>query len=180
MSPGLKAEFFDFTTRLKRLPNLGGRVAEVTRTDALIDYRPTRNPWPGLDGRFADTFASRHTGYMEVDTAGRYTLYLSSSDGSKLWLDGKLLINNDGLHPMRQRSRTVALSAGLHSLRVDYFENTGKAGLIVSWAGPGDREASHPRRQPVPGLSGKLNFALPFIESGKAFSFRGFRWGWGP
>ena len=137
LSPGLKAEFFDFTTRLKKLPNLGGRVADVTRTDALIDYRPTGSPWPGLDGRFANTFASRQTGYLEVDTAGRYTLDLRSSDGSKLWLDGKLLINNDGLHPMRQRSRTVALFAGLHSLRVDYFENTGKAGLIVSWAGPG-------------------------------------------
>ncbi len=137
LSPGLTAEFFDFTTRLARLPNLTGRVPTVTRTDALIDYHPTRRPWAGLDGRFANTFASRHTGYLEVSTAGRYTLDLSSSDGSKLWLDGKLLINNNGLHPMRQRSRTIALSAGLHVLRVDYFENSGKAGLILSWAGPG-------------------------------------------
>jgi glucose/arabinose dehydrogenase len=137
VSPGLKAEFFDFTTRLTKLPKLGSRVADVTRTDALVDYRPTSGPWAGLDGRFANTFASRHTGYLEVNTAGRYTLDLSSSDGSKLWIDGKPLIDNDGLHPVRQRSRTVRLSAGLHALRVDYFENTGKAGLILSWSGPG-------------------------------------------
>jgi glucose/arabinose dehydrogenase len=137
VSPGLKAEFFDFTRSLKRLPALRGRVADVTRTDAVIAYAPTGTPWPGLDGRFATTFATRHTGYLRVDTAGRYTLHLRSSDGSKLWLDGKLLINNDGLHPIRTRSSTLRLTAGFHSLQVEYFDSSGTAGLILSWSGPG-------------------------------------------
>ena len=70
------------------MPNLAGRVADVTRTDAVIDYRPTRRPWAGLDARFADTFAARETGLLEIYRPGRYKLSLRSKDGARLWLDG--------------------------------------------------------------------------------------------
>ena len=136
----------------------------MTRTDALIDYRPTRSPWAGLDGRFADTFASRHTGYLEVDTAGRYTLDLSSSDGSKLWLDGKPLINNDGLHPMRQRSRTVVLSAGLHCaacrLLREYRES--RADRVLGRAGIAKQVI--PAGNLFQGAGGGLNVDRPFVD----------------
>ena len=137
VSPGLEAEFFDFTTRLKAMPNLVGRVADVTRTDAVINYRPTKLPWAGLDSGFANTFAVRETGFLEVSTPGRYKLSLRSKDGAKLWLDGALLVNNGGIHPLRERTRAVTLKAGLHTLRVESFANTGVAGLILSWSGPG-------------------------------------------
>jgi glucose/arabinose dehydrogenase len=136
-SPGLVAEFFDFTTRLKTLPRLRGRRPDVARVDPLIDYPPTQVPWSGLDGRFASTFAALETGYLKVDTPGRYALALSSSGGSQLWLDGSLLVNNDGIHPMRTRAHTIRLSAGLHALRVTYFDNTDSPGLVLSWSGPG-------------------------------------------
>src|SRR5262249_22326333 len=109
---------------------------DVTRTDALINYPETSAPWRGLSARFADTFASRHTGYLKVDRAGAYALYLKSDDGSKLWLDGVLRINNDGLHGTRERSVVLNLSAGYHALRVESFENAGTAGLVLSWAAP--------------------------------------------
>lgn len=137
LSPGLRAEFFDFTTRLSGLPSLRGRTADVVRTDAAINFPSTTQAWAGLDSRFADTFVLRETGYLRVDAPGTYTLYLSSNDGSKLWLDGRLLINNGGLHAMRERSVTVRLSAGFHRLRTEFFENQGPAGMIVSWRGPG-------------------------------------------
>jgi glucose/arabinose dehydrogenase len=136
-SPGLLAEFFDFATPLKTLPRLRRRRPDVTRVDPLIDYSPTQVPWPGLDGRFASTFAALETGFLKVDVPGRYRFFLASSDGSQLWLGGSLVINNNGLHPMRTRARTVRLSAGLHPLRVVYFDNTGSAGLVLSWSGPG-------------------------------------------
>ena len=119
------------------MPDLAGRVADVTRTDAVIDYLPTRLPWAGLDARFADTFAVRETGFLEVSTPGRYRLSLRSKDGAKLWLDGAVLVNNGGIHPVRQRIKAVTLTAGLHTLRVEFFANTGPAALILSWSGPG-------------------------------------------
>ena len=137
VAPGLKAEFFDFTTRLRAMPNLAGRPADVTRTDAVLDYRSTRRPWPGLGARFADTFAARETGFLNVSTPGRYKLTVRSKDGAKVWLDGALLVNNGGIHPVRARAKAITLTAGLHTLRVESFANTGVAGLILSWSGPG-------------------------------------------
>jgi glucose/arabinose dehydrogenase len=135
--PGLQAEFFDFTTPLRTMPSLAARVADVTRTDALIGYLPTRRPWAGLDARFVSTFAARETGLLEVSTSGVYKLSLRSKDGSSLSLDGKLLINNGGLHPVRERTRAVFLTAGAHTLQVESFANTRGAALVLSWSGPG-------------------------------------------
>jgi glucose/arabinose dehydrogenase len=137
VAPGLEAEFFDFTTRLKAMPNLAGRLADVTRTDAVLDYRPTTRPWVGLGARFANSFAARETGFLKVSTPGRYKLVLRSKDGAKVWLDGALLVNNGGLHPVRARVKSVTLTPGLHTLRVESFANTGVAALILSWSGPG-------------------------------------------
>ncbi|HVK14751.1 MAG TPA: PA14 domain-containing protein, partial [Gemmataceae bacterium] len=136
-TPGLKAEFFDFTSSLSAIPSLSGLSPDVVRTDATVNYPATSAAWPGLDSRFQNTFASRHTGFLNVTAAGNYTLYLKSDEGSKLWVDGALVIDNDGRHGMRERSAAVNLTAGYHALRVEYFEDTGKAGLQLSWAGPG-------------------------------------------
>ncbi|HJZ94192.1 MAG TPA: PQQ-dependent sugar dehydrogenase [Gemmataceae bacterium] len=136
-TPGLTAEFFDFTTPLTVLPNLTGLTPDVTRIDSTVRYPATMGRWPGLDARFNDTFASRHTGYLRVDTAGSYTLFVTSNDGSKVWLDGELLIDNDGRHVMRGRSATRTLTVGSHSLRTEFFEDAGAAGLVLQWKGPG-------------------------------------------
>ena len=119
------------------MPKLAGRVADVTRTDAVIDYLPSRLPWAGLDARFAGPFAVRETGFLEVSTPGRYKLSLRSRGGAKLWLDGNLLVNDGGIHRLRERTRSVTLTAGPHTLRVEYFANKGIAGLIMLWSGPG-------------------------------------------
>ncbi len=74
---------------------------------------------------------------LEVSTPGRYRLSLRSKDGAKLWLDGASIINNGGIHPLRQRTKALTLTAGLHTVRVEFFANTGVAGLVLSWSGPG-------------------------------------------
>ena len=137
LAPGLKAEFFDFTTRLNAMPNLESRLADVTRTDVVLDYRPTRRPWAGFGARFANTFAVRETGFLEVSIPGRYKLTVRSKDGAKVWLDGALLVKNGGIHPVRARAKAITLTVGLHALRVESFANTGVAGLILKWSGPG-------------------------------------------
>jgi glucose/arabinose dehydrogenase len=135
--PGLKAEFFDFTTNLTQLPDLTGLSPTVVRTDARVYYPQTTGVWQGLDSRFADTFAVRETGYLNVPRAGTYTLSVASNDGSRVWLDGQQVIDNDGVHAMRTRSATLTLAAGNHALRVESFENVGGAGLALVWSGPG-------------------------------------------
>jgi putative heme-binding domain-containing protein len=85
----------------------------------------------------ADRFALRFTGAILVPKAGKYTFSIASDDGSRIYLDGKLLINNDGLHGMVEKHGTANLTAGSHDLIVTYFDNGGGDGLKVAWSGPG-------------------------------------------
>ena len=135
--PGLKAEFFDYTTSLSKIPDLSGRTPDVVRVDATVNYPSTGSAWAGLDSRFGDTFATRHTGALNVQSNGAYTLYINSDDGSKLWLNGEEIVNNDGLHGMTEKSAKRTLAPGYHSIRIEFFENGGGAGLLFKWAGPG-------------------------------------------
>ena len=84
-----------------------------------------------------DQFALRFTGNLMVTEPGTYTFYISSDDGSRIYLNDKLLIDNDGLHGMLGKHADVDLTAGLHKLVVTYFDNGGGDGLNVAWKGPG-------------------------------------------
>jgi alpha-L-fucosidase len=64
-------------------------------------------------------------GFIKIPEADVYNFYLSSDDGSRLHVDGKLLIDNDGLHGTVEKKGSVALSSGYHKIRVEYFEKTG-------------------------------------------------------
>jgi putative heme-binding domain-containing protein len=88
----------------------------------------------------ADRFALRFTGAILAPKAGKYTFSIASDDGSRIYLDGKLLINNDGLHGMVEKNGTINLTAGSHDLIVTYFDNGGGDGLKVAWSGPGMRK----------------------------------------
>jgi hypothetical protein len=58
-------------------------------------------------------FFWQYTGYLVAPTDGQYTLYITSDDGSRLWLDGNLLIENDGVHGAIERSNTTYLIAAI-------------------------------------------------------------------
>jgi hypothetical protein len=83
-----------------------------------------------------DNYALRFKGYIDIKTAGTYTFYTNSDDGSKLYIDNTLVVNNDGLHSAQDASGTISLSAGRHKIVVTYFEKTGSEVLTVSFAGP--------------------------------------------
>jgi parallel beta-helix repeat protein len=76
-----------------------------------------------------DKVALRCTGKIKLPTADTYTFYLTSDDGAKLYIDGTLRVDNDGIHTVLERSASVALSAGLHDVRVDYYDATGPSML---------------------------------------------------
>ena len=77
------------------------------------------------------------TGWLVAPRDGMYRLYLSSDDGSRLWLDGQLAIDADGLHGATEHVADVPLAAGPHRLRLDFFQHLGGRGLDLLWSGPG-------------------------------------------
>lgn len=84
----------------------------------------------------ADRFAFRFKGYVDIPEYGYYTFFTSSDDGSRLYIDNKPVVDNDGLHGLRERSGRIGLERGRHAITVDFFEWTGDELLQVSYAGP--------------------------------------------
>ena len=82
-------------------------------------------------------YGYRYQGYIEVPKNGIYNFFLISNDGSKLFIDGKELVENDANHGAVEEPGSVGLKAGLHKIVVKYFQCGGGKALKVSWSGPG-------------------------------------------
>jgi hypothetical protein len=63
---------------------------------------------------------------------------LSSDDGSQLFIRDRLVVDADGLHDVRASVGVIELKAGLHPLRVTYFEALGNESLGARWGLEGD------------------------------------------
>ena len=81
-------------------------------------------------------FAFRFFGTITIDSTGDYTFYTQSDDGSQLFIDGVLVVDNDGLHGSVEEDGTVTLSEGIHTIEVTFFEKFGQQSLLVSYEGP--------------------------------------------
>lgn len=82
-------------------------------------------------------FALRFHGVITVPKDGEYQFYTKSDDGSRLFIDDKLVVDNGGIHPDQERSGKITLTAGDHTIRVLYFDGGGQIALKASWKGPG-------------------------------------------
>ena len=83
-----------------------------------------------------DFFAFRFTATLSLDEPGEYTFYTTSDDGSALFVDGQMIVDNDGAHRSQERQGSVNLSAGNHEVVVTFFEATGGSSLSVQFDGP--------------------------------------------
>jgi len=135
--PGLQVDFF-----APNPPNVARETLAAAKPAASGTAVTVAMDQPVLKTR--DGFALRFAGHIRVEKPGKYTFFLSSDDGSRFYLDGEQLINNDGLHGMIEKRGTATLDAGLHEILVTYFDNGGGDGLGFDWSGPGIP------RQPVP------------------------------
>ncbi|RHJ93037.1 PA14 domain-containing protein [Parabacteroides bouchesdurhonensis] len=70
-----------------------------------------------------DYFAYDFRTLIKIPEDGVYRFYTFSDDGSKLLIDGQVVVDNDGSHSARQAKGTVALKAGFHELKILYFES---------------------------------------------------------
>ena len=94
----------------------------------------------------ATYFALRFAGYLYIRKTGIYTFFLTSNDGSRLFLDGKKVVDNDGLHGTVMKKGSIRLTRGYHPLEVDYFQNGGSSYLDVAWEGPQQPKQRLPAR----------------------------------
>lgn len=91
-----------------------------------------------IDGaRTDDHFGFVFTGLIDIKKGGRYILSCTSDDGSKVWIDGREVIDNDGGHSDNLKEASVDLEKGLHRIEVHYFEDYAGEGLMIGIEGSG-------------------------------------------
>lgn len=132
---GLLGEFFALSGSLSRLSDVDFAATPVfTGAFDRLDFLPSYDAF--YDGGLTDRFAARFTGDLNVAAAGRYTLYLTSDDGSALYVDGRKIIDNDLTHGTVTKTVALDLTAGAHDIEIRYFENGGRQSLQLEWSGP--------------------------------------------
>jgi hypothetical protein len=115
---GIKASIFDGTYSL--MPDFNSIKPVKTKIVPGIFHTAA-----GKDSFFGIVFE----GYILIPSDGVYGLFINSDDGSKMILDDKDVIMNDGIHGMREEGKFYPLAKGYHKLRIDYFQGEGGVGL---------------------------------------------------
>ncbi|MCP4837619.1 MAG: hypothetical protein GY895_22985 [Phycisphaera sp.] len=128
-----------------------GRYYVLSAPGVLPDFEPlepyAESVWsridsPSTNGEFADTGRADEVGvvwqgWVDIPEDGSWTFGMESDDGSRLWIGDDVVVDNDGLHGMVERTGSISLLAGKHPIRIAFFENGGGAGCISRVGGPG-------------------------------------------
>lgn len=132
VASGLVAKLWQLSSGPKQLADINfGATPALTAIVGKIDAS-------GNDfGQFKDNFAMTLDGYLFLDKDDNVMLQLGSDDGSRLWIDNQEIIEHDGNHGMNPKDTEVALRAGYHALRIQYFQGGGGRGISLKWARSG-------------------------------------------
>lgn len=92
-----------------------------------------------------DLFALKFEGKIQIKKAGLYNFFLQSNDGSRLLIDNKIIVDNDGSHGAdAEKSGKIMLVSGSHPVKLLYFQAGGGMFLDVKYEGPGVEKQSIP------------------------------------
>lgn len=109
----------------EKIPDFAALTPAETGKARQINLDPAKN----LTADFGLVF----TGFLKVPETDVYLITVSSDDGGRLFIDGKMLIDYDGIHGMGEKKNTIALKKGLHSIEFHYFQHLGGLGLKLLW-----------------------------------------------
>jgi hypothetical protein len=128
-------ELWDSMTPTVSIPNLNESVNYRHATSFCTSA--TSCKIAGLPSKVSGDTMMRWRGFLTLSGTSNpsdYEFRVWSDDGSLLYIDGSIVVNNDGSHNWRQRYGTVkSLSEGYHSLTIVYFKSNGNDGIRAQW-----------------------------------------------
>lgn len=131
-----------------------GLIESFSRVDANIDYWNGSQyyQWQPIAGQ-GDNYTVEWTGYIRIDEPGEYGFGTISDDGSQIYIDGQMIVDNgegqwydweDNIsdYEANEPNQPVYLAAGFHSIMVRFYEGPSYDGIELWWllpsAGPSD------------------------------------------
>ncbi|KAJ9449746.1 hypothetical protein DIPPA_02390 [Diplonema papillatum] len=150
---GMHTAAYNGGSSLTAFPDFDSSAAVASWT-AIVDF--TELPDVGLVDTY---FASRHTGYLTINTAGDYKFALESYGGSQLFIDGELVIADAGAYSPFTKTATTSLSPGQHEVRIEFFGEVNKPQLTWKWQPPGEDLVVVPQEKLNPLICPTVNAA---------------------
>lgn len=135
----LRGRVYSLPLETRQLPDFDALrpVGTICLRGLAVTERRGYPGFPGLRNRF-EWFGVDFGGSFVVSQAGLYHFRLTSDDGSRLYVDAALAIDNDGFHVTRSAESAVYLEAGTHSIGVPYWQGPGPMALTLEVAPPGE------------------------------------------
>ncbi len=158
---GLTYEYYE--KNLPELPEFDLLTADAAGTCETFTLKVAKRK---------NDFALRFRGVLTAPTAGDYRFYTSSDDGTRLYIDEKIVVENNGIHPDQERSAPVKLTKGDHTITVLYFDGGGQTAMTIGWKTPGGKQEPIPSNllshegQPMRPL-GEMAFAVDAAKAGQ-------------
>ncbi len=121
-SPGLQYSYYEGENLDIRSVETGAALKKGT-TSVINESLKQRKEKYGL----------LFTGYIRLDKQVMYEFFTTSDDGSQLFIDDELIVNNDGNHGMEEKSGKALLAMGYHKIKIIYFDSGGGNGLRVQF-----------------------------------------------
>ena len=120
---GLTGNVYKLPVNTAALPNFDqlSPIAKVVMGNIDVPNHPFDAGFPGVKD-LVEWFGVRLKGQLDVTKAATCDFKLTADDGAKLWIDGNLIVNNDGVHAVRDQVGQTALAAGGHAIQVDYYQ----------------------------------------------------------
>ena len=155
--------------------------------DKLPDFEKLKPVTSGkADSGIADTNLSKKRdnfgivieGELPIKTAGKYQFKLASDDGSRLRVNGRVVIDNDGVHGVVTKTGSIDLKPGNALVRIEFFEKGGGEHLSLDLSGPGikklqlarntapqgGKKPSFPTGNPIKPVNGEAVMYRNFIQ----------------
>ncbi len=128
---GLRAEYFNNK-------ELSGEPV-VKRADKDVNFEFNGSPAPGIDGQ---NFSVRWTGELIPQSSGTYSLGVTGDDGFRLYVNGKLLVEDWSKHSAHTLTKPVELKKGRrYPIKLEYYQDGGGATAKLVWQQGGETAA---------------------------------------
>lgn len=135
---GLLGNYWDHPNSTSNSPYFTGTPG-ISRIDSTVNFVAGGAAWVGAPVTATSTnyFSSRWTGEILPEFSQYYTIYALADDAGRVWIDGKLIIDNwpPASVSTSEKSAVVWLAAGQrHPIVFEHYNNTGSYGAVLSWA----------------------------------------------
>jgi cytochrome c len=129
--PGLMFNIYDGGKGLAKLPVLKGSEKPVF-SGIMMNFDATENDLK----EYPDNHVLVATGFIKIEKDNNYLFRIGSDDGTKLYLNNQLIADNDGPHGTEFKDAEMALRAGLHPIRIEFFQGGGGKNFTLQWTTP--------------------------------------------